>query len=82
MAEREITFTFKSGFRCTHNPTATDEEWWTFIGGIQTSMSMGDIGVVLTNAPYGIHAMADIEVVHFGDFEPPAGNPTLGFLKK
>ena len=69
---------------CTHAPTVdSDKEWWAFIRGVTDEMSKSQPGLLITNSPYGMHRLIDVDAIHFGDVEPPSDSsiPTLGFIK-
>ena len=83
--EKVIEFTFKSGYECAHTPTVSDDDaWWAFIISIVKEMGSSNPGMLAVHRPMGIHLVAEIESVHFGDVEPPEDDPTiktLGFIK-
>lgn len=85
MADKIITFRYRSGYECTHTPDAESEDkWWEFIAEIMGAMNKPEPGVLISNSPFGIHKLIDVEAVHFGDAAPPKESsvPTLGFIKE
>ncbi len=85
MAEKVIKFRYRSGYECTHTPDVeTEDKWWGFIADIMAAMNQDQPGVLISNLPFGIHKLIDVEAVHFGDAAPPQDSsiPTLGFIKE
>ena len=85
MAEKEITFTYKSGYQCTHRPEMpTEDEWWELVAELMSALKTEHPGVLIIHSPFGIHKLVDVQAVHFGDAAPPQESsiPKLGFIKE
>ena len=82
--ERIIAFRYRNGYECVHKPTVdSDDDWWEMIRDLTVDMNQPNPGIFITKSPFGIHKLADVEAVHFGDATPPENSPVpqIGFIK-
>ena len=70
--EKTLIVFLRNGTQCVHHPVAESEEaWWKAISGIADALHNEPKGLLTATNPYGIHRMADVVGIDFGDAAPP-----------